>query len=402
MNFEYEGVRFHRRALLAFPFLFVLLVGAAPIIGFLHIGVDNSGLSGTFNRTLPMIRSIDQSFKPTPDQIRALIDDLTDVRRKESAGILLRELNQVDPILQRSVGKILRSSDDELQNERKDPVRFLVTHPDWDSADSWLTLSRLRGNWTSRYLIDALDMKADSSGKIVQKPADESIFRAAMLRTLEISAVVTVLCVLFGYPLAYLMVNSSGRVAGAVLLLIVIPFWTSVLVRSTAWLLLLQDTGFVNSFLTVVGLIDAPLKLAYTRTAVYLAMSQVLLPFAVLPIASSMLAVRKETLMAASIHGASFAQTFARVYVPQTVPGIASGALLVFVFSLGFYVTPLLVGGGGDQMVSTYIAQAVNETLNWPRAAALSSFLLAVVVAIYVFFNRPIIAAIESIAGGHR
>jgi len=199
-----------------------------------------------------------------------------------------------------------------------------------------------------------------------------------------------VLCVLLGYPVAWTLSTLPQRWANVAMALVLIPFWTSILVRTTAWFILLQREGPVNAFLQATRIVDAPVAMIFTRFAVYVAMVHVLLPFVILPLYSVMKGIDPVYMRAAASLGAPEWKRFLRVYLPLTMPGVAAGAVMVFMLSVGFYVTPALVGGANDQMVSYFIAFFTNDTINWGMAAALASLLL-MMTAIMVVAARVIL-----------
>jgi putative spermidine/putrescine transport system permease protein len=205
---------------------------------------------------------------------------------------------------------------------------------------------------------------------------------------LSVSLTVTALCLLIGFPVAAVMARAGKRAASWMLMLVLVPFWTSLLVRSTAWVILLQNEGLVNKTLMALGIISSPLPLVFNRAGVIIAMVHVLLPYAILPIYSVMKGISGNHLRAAASLGASPLRVFRTVYLPLTLPGVAAGGTLVFVLSVGFYVTPALVGGPGDQMIGYFIAYFTNSAVNWGLASALGAFLLIVVAAIYLALGK--------------
>jgi len=190
------------------------------------------------------------------------------------------------------------------------------------------------------------------------------------------------------YPVAYLLATVPARIGNLLMILVLLPFWTSVLVRTTAWMVLLQREGIVNGILRRAGIISDPLQLIHNRTGVYIAMTYVLLPFMVLPLYGVMKGVSPLAVRAALSLGASPFAAFRRVYLPQTLPGITAGCLLVFILAIGYYITPALVGGADDQLISYFIAFYTNQTLNWGMAAALGLVLLAVTLILYGVYTK--------------
>jgi len=201
---------------------------------------------------------------------------------------------------------------------------------------------------------------------------------------------VTVLCLILGYPLAWLLANAGPKTAGLLMILLLLPFWTSLLVRTTAWIAILQSQGVVNDSLVFLGLVDDKdrIQLVYNMTGTLVAMTQVLLPFMVLPLYAVMKTIPPVYLRAASSMGARPFTGFWRVYLPLTMPGVAAGGLLVFILAVGYYITPALVGGPSGQLISNLIAYHVQQSLNWGLAAALSTVLLGAVIALYLVFNK--------------
>jgi mannopine transport system permease protein len=216
----------------------------------------------------------------------------------------------------------------------------------------------------------------------------ESVYVTVLLRTLRIAAFVTVLALLLGYPIAYAMSKLSGWRATLLLACVLIPLWTSVLVRSYAWVTLFQRNGIINETLQGLGLIGQPLELLYTEGAVLIAMTHVLLPFMVLPIFSTLRGVDPALVPAARSLGAGAFSAFRHVVLPLSVPGVAAGCVIVFVLSLGFFITPALVGGPRTQLISTLIGQQVTTLLNFGFAGALAAVLVGVTLVLVLIFNR--------------
>jgi ABC-type spermidine/putrescine transport system permease subunit I len=226
-----------------------------------------------------------------------------------------------------------------------------------------------------------------------------SVYVHVMWITVWISIVVTVCTLILGYPVAYVISSVTTTKSNLLIVLVLVPFWTSILVRTYAWMVLLGREGIVNQFLQSIGVIDQPLRLLNTRFAVYVAMVHILLPFMILPLYSVMRGIDRSVLQAAEGLGARPIAVFRQVLLPLSLPGVAAGCLLVFILSLGFYITPALVGGPRDLMISVLIAQQVN-LFNWAFASALAAVLLIGALLIFVIFNR--ILGVEKIFGGAR
>lgn len=252
----------------------------------------------------------------------------------------------------------------------------------WGQPETWLRLQGASGPLTALYLLRAMDFTPTPQGAVVQVPEDERLYQALFLRTFGISLLVTVVCVLLAYPVAYTIARLRAPWSSIALTLVLIPFWSSVLVRSTAWFVLLQREGPVNQALLWLGVLDAPAQIVGTRIAVVLALVHVLLPFAVLPMHSVMTRLDATYLRAAASLGANGTQRFLRVWLPLSLPGVLAGGAMVFLLAVGMYTAPALVGGDRDQMVAWFIANFMTRDVNWGMAAALSAYLLAMTGAI--------------------
>jgi putative spermidine/putrescine transport system permease protein/mannopine transport system permease protein len=220
------------------------------------------------------------------------------------------------------------------------------------------------------------------------KVFDESFYLRSFWYTIEVAFCVTVVCLVIAYPLAYAIASSRGRSQKLMSVLVLLPLWTSVVIRSYAWLILFQRQGPVNSILLALGWIDEPLKILQTSTAVEIGMVHILLPFMILPLVSAMLKVDRTLLRAARVLGARPVKVFTRIYIRLTLPGITAGCALVFITSLGFFITPSLLGGAQQTMAAMMIEQAVSVFLNWPLASALSTVLLAMTVSLYLIYAK--------------
>jgi putative spermidine/putrescine transport system permease protein len=262
--------------------------------------------------------------------------------------------------------------------------------PRWATPELWAAIRRAASPLTDFHLLAAVDLERDASNAIVPAPPGEAIYRDVLVRTFWISALVTLFCLVLGYPLAYRLATLKERHANLLLILVLLPFWTSLLVRTASWIVLLQREGPVNRILQELGITTAPLQLVFNRTGVLVAMTHVLLPFMVLPLYSTMRGIPPSYMRAARSLGAPPLRAFLRVYLPLSLPGVAAGCLLVFILAIGYYITPALVGGAADQMISSLIAFFTLQTANWGMAAALGSVLLAATVLLYLVYARVV------------
>src|SRR5262245_38799055 len=214
------------------------------------------------------------------------------------------------------------------------------------------------------------------------------VYLQVLMATFRTSALVTLLCLVLGYPLAYVLATRRPRTAQLLMIVVILPFFTSIIVRTYAWMVLLGRNGIVNQYLTALGLTSEPLPLLYNQAGVVLGMSYVLLPYMVLTIYSVLSGIDPGLVRAAHSLGASRFQAFRRIVLPLSWPGIAGGTLLVFILSLGFFITPALMGGPQDMMIAMLIEREVEFTLNWSFASALAVILLALTLVGFLGYNR--------------
>lgn len=382
-----ERARAIRALLLVAPlFLFLAVTFVVPIGAMLLKAVDDKEISTALPETASALRQWDGDGPPPRPVVSALVRELPIAARERSLAAAAQRLNH-DISGFRSL--MLNTARELPAMAVDDPAVALVAIDErWRDPDHWQAMRRAAGPTTDLYVLAALDLDRDATGTIVTVPADEAIFVPVLLRTLWISAIVTGLCLVLGYPLAYLLATRSPRRANLLLILVLLPFWTSLMVRTSAWIVLLQNEGVINGLLLRLAVIETPLPMMFNRFGVVVAMSHVLLPFMVLPLYSVMKGIRPETMRAASALGAPPFVAFLRVYLPQSAPGIAAGTLLVFILALGYYVTPALVGGADDQMVSYFIAFYTQRTVNWGLASALAGLLLVATGLLYAAFGR--------------
>jgi putative spermidine/putrescine transport system permease protein len=373
-------------ALMAPSVLFVSLVFVLPIAMFLFRAVDNTDVPEALPRLAAAIETWRTGDLPPEPVYRALAQDVAELRGGPELSILARRLNHAIPGFRGLLTRTGRQLPPLDAPSMKDAL--IAVDPLWGDREIWAVLRQQTGPLTDFYLLTALDRKRDASDAIVPVAPDQAIFVDLYVRTLTVSLGVTLLCVVFGYPLAAAMARASPAAANWMLIGVLVPFWTSLLVRTTAWVILLQNEGLVNRTLIWLDLIERPLPLVFNRTGVFVAMVHVLLPYMILPLYSVMKGISPNHLRAASSLGASPLRVFLTVYLPLSMPGVAAGATLVFVSAVGFYVTPALVGGPRDQMIGYFIAYFTNSAVNWGLASALGAFLLLLVAATYAVLGK--------------
>jgi len=265
---------------------------------------------------------------------------------------------------------------------------FAAIDDRWAELTTWRAIHGVLPRYTPEYLLRVLDMERSFDGTLRMVPKDQRIYLQILARTLWMGAVVTVICLMIGFPMAYTISALPGMWSGLMLIGVLLPFWMSLLVRTGAWVVLLQREGMVNTSLMDLGVIDGPLQLMFNRAGVYVAMVHVLLPFMILPIYSVMKGISNERIRAAQSLGATPLRAFVSVYLPDTLPGVGAGILLVFVLAIGFYITPALIGGSNDQMLSYLIAQLANKNANFGLASALAILLMIPVLGAVALVMR--------------
>jgi putative spermidine/putrescine transport system permease protein len=260
---------------------------------------------------------------------------------------------------------------------------------DWVDAETWRTIQTHARKVTPGYFLNAIDMQLTPDGAVSQ-PEDRQILITLFERTLFMSLMIMGSCILLGYPIAWLLANLPMRQANLLLILVLLPFWTSLLVRTSAWKVLLQQQGVINDILVWLGMIsdDGRLVMINNQFGTIVAMTHILLPFMILPMYSVMQTIPPTYLRAAKSLGATNWTAFWRVYFPQTIPGIGAGSILVFILAIGYYITPEIVGGTKGVFISNRIAYHISSSLNWGLAAALGTILLAVVLLLYWCYDK--------------
>ncbi|MEJ1161942.1 ABC transporter permease [Prosthecomicrobium sp. N25] len=402
---ELDLVKAHARAergrrrgafLLVAPLLvFLVFTFLVPIGDMLRRSFLDGDVASVWPRTVAVTRAWDGGGEPPALLWPALAADIKASAAADTVAVAARRVNYaVDGgrtlVMKtaRQIGRIEAPPNGDWRTV------FAQIDPAWIRPETTRALRRASGPVTDFYLLSALDLRKTETGAIVSAPERDRIYRTILQRTFSVAGLVTLLTLLIGYPYAYLMTRAGRRVAALMTVFVLLPFWTSLLVRTAAWIVLLQDQGILNNIMLALGIVDQPLRLIFNRVGVVVAMTHVLLPFMVLPLAAVMRGIRPETVRAARSLGATPATAFRRIYFPQTLPGVAAGALLVFISAIGYYITPALVGGADDQMISWFIAFFVNDTINWGLAAALGVVLLGCTAVLSILYAR--------IAGGRR
>ena len=377
---------------LVLPLLaFVTLSFVVPLATLLGKSAYQPEVSQVFPETLDALAGWDGEGPPPETAYAAIAGELAAALEKRTlpraSGAINRVQNGMRTVLNRTARRLARTG---FAGSWRETLTGI--HRDWQEPSTWRAIQQAGAPFTLRHYLQALDLQRGEDGRIGLQPEETRVYTPLMWRTLLVSLGVTLLCLLIGYPIAYLIANSPARRSRLLLLLVLVPFWTSLLVRTTAWIVLLQRQGVINGLLVSIGILpdDARLQMIYNMTGTFVAMTHVLLPFMALPLYSVMRSIPSSHMPAAISLGASPLEAFRRVYLPQTLPGIGAGSLLVFILAIGYYITPALVGGRTGELISSQIAYHVQTSLNWGLAAALSSILLIAVTALYLIYSRVI------------
>ncbi len=374
--------------LLVAPLLvFIIVTFVWPIGVMLYRSVHSPHFGETFHRTGIIIQDWDGQGLPDEKVFTAFVADMVEAKKNRTVGKAGTRINYEIPGT-----RSLFTSTARKAKKLKAPFKeaLLGTHEKWEKPEIWSTIKRLTHPYTVSFYLASLDLKYDRSGEIVQQPEERQIYLTLFARTFWISGLVMFFCILLGYPVAYLLSVLPLRTSNLLMIMVLLPFWTSLLVRTTAWIALLQREGIINDVLVTIGILsdESRIQMIYNQTGTVIAMTHILLPFMVLPLFSVMKTIPPTYMRAARSLGATQFTAFTRIYMPQTLPGIGAGSVLVFILSVGYYITPALVGGRTGTLISNVIAGHMQKSLNWGLAAALGALLLASVLVLYWFYNK--------------
>ena len=378
-------------------FVFILFSFILPIADMLFRSVENPQVVTIMPETTAALQGWDGNGVPDEAVFAALVADLV-------AGSESREIGKVATRLNYEIsgmrGLIMKSARRADRLEAPYREALIDLDKDWNDISVWKLIQREGAPFTASYYLSAIDMRYDDSGEIAAQPTDRQIYVTLFLRTLWISLLITFMTLLLGFPVAYLLATLPLKYSNLLMIMVLLPFWTSLLVRTTSWIAMLQQQGVLNDLLVWSGLVsdDGRLELMHNQTGTVVAMTHILLPFMVLPLYSVMRTISPSFMRAAQSLGAPRFLAFWRVYAPLTLPGVGAGAILVFILAIGYYITPALVGGTSGQLISNFIAYHMQSSLNWGLAAALGSILLFCVLLLYYIYNR--IVGIENMKLG--
>ena len=394
-----------RAFLLVFPLLlFIIVTFVVPIGDMLLRSVDDSQINDVYSKTFEEYNKWDSENDELPPEAvyEAIFNDIH-YGDKVQVGKALTRMNysksgwkSLIKKTRRAIKKIVKSG--ELPTSYKETM--ISIHEGWGDRLFWVSMKQMVNERTVIYYWNAIDRTYDIDGNVIMQDEKRRMYIKTWIRTFKVSVYVTFFCLLLGFPVAHLLANLPLRYSNLLMIFVLLPFWTSLLVRTTAWIVMLQQKGVINGVLVWLGIIndDQRIQMVYNMTGTIIAMTQILLPFMILPLYSVMKVIPKSHMRAAQNLGAKPVRAFIRVYLPQTVPGMSAGGLLVFVLAIGYFITPELVGGKDGQLIGHWIAYHLKTTLNWGLCAAIGSILLAIMLVLYWLYNK--IVGIDNIKLG--
>ena len=382
-----------RALLLISPLLiFILVAFIMPIVSMLSRSVENDLVSQTLPATVSAIQSWDALSGELPDELvyKAFAQDIQNAAKaKVHTKVALRlnyEKSGIASLFKKTARKAKKW---DIETDGPFKEKLIKVHKGWGEVEVWQTIKTHSPRYTSGYFLNAIDMRKTAEGADFQ-PEDKTILIKLFQRTLVMSLIITFSCILLGYPVAWLLANLPMRQANLLMILVLLPFWTSLLVRTSAWKVMLQQQGVINDILVQLSLVsdDARLIMINNEIGTIVAMTHILLPFMILPMYSVMQTIPPSYLRAAKSLGATNWTAFWRIYFPQSIPGIGAGSILVFILAIGYYITPEIVGGTKGVFISNRIAYHILKSLNWGLAAALGTILLVAVLILYWTYDK--------------
>ena len=418
--------------LLLAPLLFLLIMFVTPIGSLLSRSVDDTSINIVLPETFVQYELWeDKSQIPNEEMFAAVINDIRVTHKMEDsrgknigknllgkAGTRMTyEFSGWRSLLLKTVKSA--TAVDKKSKEEVKPYKWEAPYKEkmikrdkrWGKVEFWQSLGAMKDPYTMGYYLNAVDLRYDANKNIIEKKEHLKIYKTIWMRTLQVSLMVTIFCLILAYPVSYLLATLPMRTSNLLMICVLMPFWTSLLVRIVAWMIMLQQNGVVNDTLVGIlpcleGMVNLPffgetnidlcfsdedrIPMMYNFTGTIIVMTQVLLPFMILPIYSVMRGIPPSYMKAAQNLGATPTRAFIRVYMPQSVPGIGAGCILVFIVAIGYYITPELVGGKDGLMIGNFVAREMQQTLNWGLAAAMGAILLAAVLILYWAYDRLI------------
>ncbi len=368
--------------------VFILIFFLVPILLILAKAVYNPKVKTLLPQTIVLMQDYDyKNNAPKEKVLKVFLIELQSLAKQRQSGVLAEELNRkvsgFGSVIKKTSRKIKRKNLNEITNYKN---YLLSISKKWNNPYYWMAIKRSNNSLTMSYILAALDMQYDIEGNIELK--ETQIYVPILKKTIYMAFIITFLTILLGYPTAYYLSTLPKSKANLLMIFVLLPFWTSLLVRIVSWITLLQEKGVINDILLSLGVISVPLDIVYNQFATIVSMTHILLPFMILPLYGSMRAMDPVYVKASSSLGANPFITFGKIYLPLTLPGLSAGAILVFIISIGYYITPALIGGVDGQMISNMIEFHMRTSNNWELASAMGGILLAITLIIYWFYEK--------------
>ena len=369
-------------------FLFILITYLMPIGEMLFRSVDDRMITKMLPKTFIAIEKWDGKDLPEEPVYAALYEDLSYLKKTKTYGKIIARLNYEKGGFSSLIKKTVRKLNKFEEGNYKE--QFIQVHKKWGQSEYLVALKNTAPNWSYAKYLKGVDLKLDQDRNIIQQDEDRRIYKTLWLRTIKVAFFVTIFCFMLSYPIAHLLATLPMKYSNLLMICVLLPFWTSLLVRTSSWMVLLQQQGPINDFIVMLGLTanDARPELMYNVVGTFVAMTQILLPFMVLPLYSVMKTISPSLMRAGKSLGGTPFVAFRKIYFPLTVPGIGAGSLLVFILAIGYYITPALVGGASGSLISNTIAYHMKSSLDWAFASALGAMLLTGVLVIYWLYNK--------------
>ncbi len=374
-------------------FLFILITFMIPIFDMLLRSTDNSIAIEQFPTVVEEIKDWELSSEELPNEatFQALFKDFKVGAEAKTISRLGRRLNYeksgMSGLFRKTARKIKK-----LDPPEDATKAMIAIDKKWGQIETWQLIKRESPKYTSSYYLAAIDAEKLSDGSFSMKAEERQVYLNLFWRTIRLSFTITFLTIILGYPIAYLLSTVTTRTSNLLIILVLLPFWTSLLVRTSSWIALLQKEGVINDILVSIGILSDESRLAmiHNEAGTIIAMTHILLPFMVLPLFSVMKTIPPSWVRAARSMGATPFTAFRRIYFPNTIAGIGAGGILVFILAIGYYITPALVGGTKGTLISNFIAYHISTSLNWGLAAALGTILLLIVLALYILYDKVV------------
>ena len=383
-----ERINKIRAFLLVLPLLALILITfLVPIGDMLARRIDGRQINTVFPKTFEVYKKWDRQGLPSEEVYKTMFFEV-----KNSEGYQIGKASTRMNYSKSGWKSLLKKSKRKFKKIEEGPYKeqMIAVEKRWGDPEYWKALGQMVDPTTMGYYLNAVDLKYDSSKNIVQQKENRRIYNKTWFKTFKVSVLVTFFCLILAYPISYLLATLPLKYSNLLMICVLLPFWTSLLVRTVAWMVMLQQKGVFNNLMVMAGLIadENRWQLMYNQTAVIIVMTQILLPFMVLPLYSVMKTISPSLMRAGKSLGGTPFIAFWKIYFPLTIPGIGAGCLLVFILAIGYYITPALVGGASGTLISNQIAYHMKATLDWSFASAMGLMLLTGVLVVYWIYNK--------------